>query len=80
MSAKPIFFKAVLQLAMVMSGPNWPSTAGAIIATTLFPARIKLITSTMKVLEPMAPKGQLWMHIPHWIHLFSSMTQMPYSS
>ena len=80
MSAKPIFLRAVLQLAMVISGPNCPSTDGATMATTRFPARIRLMTSTRKVLELMAPKGQLWMHMPHWMHFFSSMTQMPYSS
>ena len=79
-SAKPAFLRAVLQLAKVISSPNWPSVAGASMATTFFPALIKRMTSTIKVLEPMAPNGQLWMHAPHWMHFFSSITQIPYSS
>ena len=71
---------AFRQLAMVMSGPNCPSVAGASIAYTCFPALIALITSTIQVLEPMAPNGQLWMHLPQRIHFSSSITEMPYSS
>ena len=80
MSAKPVFFRAVRQLAMVISGPNWPSVAGATMATTFLPAWIRLITSIIKVLESMAPKGQLCTQLPHSMHFFSSISQMPYSS
>ena len=76
-SSKPAFFSAMRQESGVMSGPNCPSTAGATMATTLFPARIIWITSTRKVFAPRAPKGQAWMQWPHWMHLLSSIMQSP---
>src|SRR5699024_9319758 len=79
-SVKPSSFIAFLQLAIVMSGPNCPSVAGASIAYTCFPDLIALITSTIHVLEPIAPNGQLWIHFPQRIHFSSSITEMPYSS
>ena len=45
----------------------------------LFSDLIASITSTMYVFDPIAPNGQLWIHLPHLIHLLSSITEMPYS-
>ena len=79
-SLNPIFFKASRILVMEISLPNCPSVAGATIAYTGLPANISLIMSTTKVLDPIAPNGQLWIQCPHWIHFSSSITQMPFSS
>jgi len=38
-----------------------------------------LMTSTINVLDPIAPNGQLWIHFPQRIHLESSITEIPYS-
>ena len=79
-SSNPIFLHAVLMLSIVISTPNEPSIAGATIATTLLPALISFITSTISVLEPIAPNGQACIHCPHFIHLLSSISQIPFSS
>ena len=79
-SLKPNFLQAVRILLIVIVSPNCPSTAGATMATTFFPSTIAFITSTISVLEPIAPNGQAWIHCPHWIHLFSSISQIPFSS
>ena len=68
-SLKPSFLHAVRMLLIVIVSPNCPSTAGATMATTFFPSTIAFITSTISVLEPIAPNGQAWIHCPHWIHL-----------
>ena len=76
-SWKPIFLRAVLQLARVISAPNCPMVAGANMAYTRFPACIALMISTINVLEPMAPNGHLWIHAPHLIHFSSFITAIP---
>ena len=45
-SANPSFFRALRMAAMLASFPNWPSVAGAHMATTRLPARMARITST----------------------------------
>ena len=79
-SENPTFLQAVLILSIVISAPNEPSIAGATIATTFLPDVIALITSTISVLEPIAPNGQACMQCPHLIHLLSSISHIPFSS
>ena len=79
-SLKPNFLQAVRILLIVIVSPNCPSTAGATMATTFFPSTIAFITSTISVLEPIAPNGQACMQCPHLIHLLSSISQIPFSS
>ena len=76
----PSLVIAFFQLFIVMFGPNCPSVAGAAIAYTfLFGSNNALITLTIYVFEPIAPNGQLWIHLPHLIHFSSSITEIPYS-
>ena len=79
-SENPSFLHAVLILDIDISAPNCPSTAGANMAITFLPSRMSLITETISDLEPIAPNGHLWMHLPQRIHFSSSITHIPFSS
>ena len=70
---------AFFQLPIVMFAPNCPSVAGAAITYTFLSDFKALMTSTIDVLDPIAPNGQLWIHFPQRIHLESSITEIPYS-
>ena len=59
-SSKPSSMMAFRRLAMVISSPNCPSSAGATMATTLLLERMALITSTTKVIVPIAPNGKCY--------------------
>ena len=53
----------------VMSGPNWPTKAGATAAMTRSPWLMDWMTWKIWLLSAMAPKGQFTRHMPQDTHL-----------
>ena len=77
-SVKPISLKAPYTCSIDVL--NCPRIDGAMMATIFSPFLIRCNTSNVCEISKIAPNGQAWIHCPHWIHLFSSISQMPFSS